>query len=509
MAIDSLSFATIEQLAPLLAKKEISPVELARMFLARIDALNPRVNAFLTVTPERAMADARAAERELLRGRCRGPLHGIPIALKDNLWTRGIRTTAGSLILRDFVPAEDATVAGILRRAGAVLLGKTNMHEFAYGITSENPHYGPVRNPVEHWKRISGGSKWWFGSRHRHGNVRRVGGHRHRRVDSHPRRVMRRRGIEAHLRPRQPPRSGAPRFQLRPRRPARAQRRRCGAAVRVDRGPRSTRPGDVVAAACFRDVVAPRGSAASSRSRDASSLSRPAQEFLHPRASERRQFRLARPREFFWTQLDPEVRRLTDAALESLVKGGAELVEVSLPTVAATVEPSTLIALAEAREFHQNAGYFPARSDEYGDDVRARLAAGSDVSAVDYLTARALMRESRAEFEAALGAADADAIVAPASPIPAPPVGSEVVRVGDAEESVRSALVRLNRPSNFTGLPALSVPCGFTQDGLPVGLQLIGRAFDESTLLAIAHTCEQQHDWSSSHPPIAELSTSV
>jgi aspartyl-tRNA(Asn)/glutamyl-tRNA(Gln) amidotransferase subunit A len=250
-----------------------------------------------------------------------------------------------------------------------------------------------------------------------------------------------------------------------------------------------------------------RDSATFSSPRDAVALSRPAPEFLHSAAGERKKFRLARPREFFWTQLDPEVRRLTDAALASLVKGGAELVEVSLPTVAATVEPSTLIALAEAREFHQNAGYFPARSDEYGADVRARLAAGSDVSAVDYLTARALMRQSRAEFEAALGAADADAIVAPASPIPAPPVGSEVVRVGDAEESVRSALVRLNRPSNFTGLPAISVPCGFTQDGLPVGLQLIGRAFDESTLLAIAHACEQQHDWSSSHPPLAELST--
>ncbi|HEY1865589.1 MAG TPA: amidase, partial [Candidatus Acidoferrales bacterium] len=156
-SMSSLEFATIEQLSPLLARKKISPVELVELFLHRIEVLNPRLNAFLTVTTELALEQARAAERELMRGHCRGPLHGIPIALKDNIWTRGVRTTAGSLILRDFVPTADAGVARRLRRAGAILLGKTNLHEFAYGITSENPHYGPTRNPWD-TARISGGS---------------------------------------------------------------------------------------------------------------------------------------------------------------------------------------------------------------------------------------------------------------------------------------------------------------------------------------------------------------
>ena len=157
MDAPTLEFATMEELAPLLAKKKISPVELVQLYLDRIEHLNPTINAFLTVTGMLALQDARRAELELLRGHRRGLLHGIPIALKDNIYMRGVPATAGSAILRDFVPAEDATVVRRLRRAGAILLGKTNMHEFAYGISSENPHFGAVRNP---WalERISGGS---------------------------------------------------------------------------------------------------------------------------------------------------------------------------------------------------------------------------------------------------------------------------------------------------------------------------------------------------------------
>ena len=150
-------FFQSSRLARLLRRKKISPVELVDASLARIERLNPSINAFLTVLAEPARRQARAAEREIRRGRWRGPLHGIPISLKDNFWTRGIRTTAGSKILADFVPDEDSDVAASLARAGAILLGKTNMHEFAYGITSENPHYGPVHNPWAR-ERISGGS---------------------------------------------------------------------------------------------------------------------------------------------------------------------------------------------------------------------------------------------------------------------------------------------------------------------------------------------------------------
>src|SRR6266571_180490 len=156
-----LAFASIEEVARLFRKSKLSPVELTQLMLERIERLNPRLNAYITVPAEFALEQARQAERELLgpRGkrRDRGPLHGIPISLKDNICTAGIRTTAGSKILSDFVPKEDAPLVGLLKQAGAVILGKTNMHEFAYGVTSNNPHFGPVRNP---WglERIAGGS---------------------------------------------------------------------------------------------------------------------------------------------------------------------------------------------------------------------------------------------------------------------------------------------------------------------------------------------------------------
>jgi aspartyl-tRNA(Asn)/glutamyl-tRNA(Gln) amidotransferase subunit A len=158
---DDLDFLSIGRVAPLLRTKKISPVELTEAVLARVERRNPRLNAYITVLVERARADARRAEREIVRRRYRGLLHGVPISIKDNIWVRGVRCTAGSRILADFVPAEDATVARHLARAGAVLIGKTNLHEFAYGITSENPHYGPALNP---WApdRIAGGSSGGF-----------------------------------------------------------------------------------------------------------------------------------------------------------------------------------------------------------------------------------------------------------------------------------------------------------------------------------------------------------
>ena len=171
---------TIARIAPLIRKKQISPVELTEFSLERIHRLQPKLNAFITVTAELARKQARQAEKEILRGKYRGPLHGIPISLKDLFFTAGIRTTAGSKILRNFVPVENAVVVDRLLEAGAVLLGKTNLHEFAYGVTTNNPHYGPVHNP---WslQRVSGGS-----SGGECGSGDRLPGNRHGWIDPHP-----------------------------------------------------------------------------------------------------------------------------------------------------------------------------------------------------------------------------------------------------------------------------------------------------------------------------------
>ena len=473
MDAPTLEFATMEELAPLLAKKKISPVELVQLYLARIEHFNPTINAFLTVTGALALQDARRAERELLRGHRRGLLHGIPVALKDNIYMSGIRATAGSAILRDFVPAEDATIVRRLRRAGAVVLGKTNMHEFAYGISSENPHFGAVRNP---WalERISGGSSGGSAAAVAAGLcVASIGTDTGGsiRVPSSLCGVV---GLK--------PTFG--RISVHGVLPLAPSFDHVGAIAR------STHD-----TAALLNVLAGRDPL------DPASVSKAHGDFVVGLRKKPRKMRLGRPREHYWTQLDPEVKRLCEAAVASLLKLGATIEEVSLPSLPSAVDAANIVALVEATEVHTRAGWFPASSAQYGADVAARLEQGREVRALEYLRAREILHRSRAEFDAAL--ARVDVLIAPTTAIPAPAIGAETVRMGNEEESVRSALVRLNRPANFTGLPAISVPCGFTKAGLPVGLQLIGRSMGEGAILAIARSYEQAHDWQAEHPPLS------
>jgi len=215
----------------------------------------------------------------------------------------------------------------------------------------------------------------------------------------------------------------------------------------------------------------------------------------------RKRVRLGRPKEHFWVNMDPEVRRIMETAVGDFVKAGAELREISLPTVVAGIEAANLIAAVEATQLHGREGYFPARASEYGADVRGRLEQGGKVRAIDYLSAQEVMRRARDEAEVVLK--NVDAIVIPTSPIGAPPMGSDPVRIGDADVALRAALVDRNRFGNLTGLPAISMPCGITQNGLPVAVQLIGRRFADAQLIAIAQRfAENQGDWKPRHPPV-------
>lgn len=466
-----LEFASVEALSALLAKKKISPVELTQFYLTRIERLNSKLNAFITVASESALTEARAAERELRRGGRRGPLHGIPVALKDNIWTRNLRTTMGSAILRDFLPPEDATAVRRLRRAGAIVLGKTNLHEFAYGMTSENPHYGPVRNP---WKtdRIAGGSSGGSAA-----------------------------AVAAGL---------------------------CAAAIGSDTGGSIRIPSALCGVVGFKptfgrvsvhgvfplapsfDHVGPIARSAQDAALileciagrdplDPTSVARRDKGFRA--VLKRKRLRLGRPKEHFWVNMDSELRRIAEAAVADFVKSGAELEEIFLPNIASGVEAANLIAAAEASKLHERAGYFPARASEYGADVRGRLEQGGKIRAVDYLDAREVMRRASQEIENALE--DVDAIVIPSGLVAAPPIGSERVRAGDVELPIRSAFVDVNRPANFTGLPAISMPCGVTQAGLPAALQFVGQRFDDARLLAIADRfSEAVCDWQPKYPQI-------
>jgi aspartyl-tRNA(Asn)/glutamyl-tRNA(Gln) amidotransferase subunit A len=474
---ESVAFATIEELAALLAKRKISPVELTELFLRRIERQNAALNAFLTVTAEHALAAARRAEKQLLHRR--GSRHenssllGIPITIKDNIWTHGIRSTAGSIILRDFIPPADSTVARKLSRAGAVLIGKTNLNEFAYGITGGNAHYGPVHNP---WAldRIPGGSSAGSAAAVAAGLCAASIG-----TDT---------GGSIRV-----PSSFCGTVGLKP------TFGRVSVFGTMPLSPSFDHVGPL--ARSVADAAILLGLIAGRDSLDPTSSPRPVEDFRGVlRGKPLRKFRLGRPRDHYWEQLDPEVRRTTEAAVRDMEKRGAVVREVSLPHLIESLDAATDISLAEALHVHEAAGYFPARAAEYGKEVRQRIEAGGKVLANRYLAGFEVRKQLLAEFDAAFQ--DVDAIVAPTVPVPAPLIGAETVQIEGEQIGVRPAIVGHARPANFTGLPAISIPCGFTRAGLPVGLQFIARAFAEATLLRIAYSYEREHDWRARHPSV-------
>jgi aspartyl-tRNA(Asn)/glutamyl-tRNA(Gln) amidotransferase subunit A len=478
MTDHDLAFASIEEVARLYRKRKLSPVELTKLMLARIDQLNPKLNAYITVTAELAVAQAKKAEAELFapRGRKgrrdRGPLHGIPISLKDNIYTKGIRTTAGSKILKDFIPQHDAAVWTKLQEAGAILLGKTNLHEFAYGVTTNNPHYGPTRNPWD-LARIPGGSSG--------GSAAALpAGLCYGSIGTDTGGSIR---IPASL---------------------------CG-IVGLKPGIGRVSAEGVVPLSSHLDFVGPLARTAVDAvllldpifARD---KAEPSLESVQKFSKGTNKFRLGLPKEFFLDLVSDDVYIPFHEAVRSLQKHGAKVKEVSIPLLSETEEAGNRIAWAEATHYHQQAGWFPAHSAEYGEDVRARLEMGTKISATDYLQALDSRDKFIQQFHFAMADAEVDALVVPTTPIAAPLIGEESTPIGKANHPTRALLLRLNRPGNLAGIPAISVPCGFTSAGLPVGLQLIGAVTDELLLLRIAHRLEEfnpQSKW----PPIAKLSS--
>ena len=462
---NELCYLSIREASQLLRRRKISTVELLNAILERINRLNPELNAFITIAAERALADAQRAQREIARGKNRGPLHGIPLLIKDNIETQGIRTTAGSKILAHFIPERDADVVSALRDAGAVIVGKTNLHEFAYGITNENPHYGAARNPWD-TTRVSGGSSGGSAAALASGlGFGSVG------TDT----------------------GGSIRIPS----------ALCGiVGLKPTFGRVSTR--GVIPLSVSLDHVGPLARSVDDVSLLLAAISSKEHPFSAPSASNRagksrrRCITLGWPRNFFFDRVDDEVLQAIEVAVKLFEKRGAQVKQISLSHIADSADAGTQIALAEALNFHQSAGFYPARAAEYGTDVRARLEQGANIRAADYLHALDSRARIAAEFDAAL--AEVDAIVAPSAPIAAPHIGETVVRIRGEEETVRSALVRVSRPANFTGHPAISLPCGFTSEGMPIGLQLIASHWNESNLLEIANHYESETDWHKRRP---------
>jgi aspartyl-tRNA(Asn)/glutamyl-tRNA(Gln) amidotransferase subunit A len=460
-----LAFLSISQVAPLLERKKVSPSEVVNDVLDRIQDLNGRLNAYVYVNPEEAQKNARKAEHEIAHGRYRGPLHGIPIALKDNILTAGIPTTAGSKILKDFVPTINASVVRRLRSAGAIMIGKTNLSEFAYGATTNNVHFGPTLNPWD-TQRTPGGSSG--------GSAAAVAA------------CMASASLGTDT-------GGSIRI------PAAL----CGVVGLKPTFGRVSRYGVVPLAASFdhvgpiartvADIAIILGIIAGYDSLDEASIRKPVPNYSQSLKRRLGHPCLGLPKQYYFEDLDEEVRSAVETAAQCFQRLGALLQEISIPHVAESSEPSTLAAFAEAASYHQLSGYFPVLAEEYGQDVRERLEKGAKVLAIDYLKAFEIRRQLKNDFKEAF--AIVDAILVPTVPIPAPRTHEKYVEINSHREPVRSALIRLNRPQNVTGLPAITVPCGFTRAGLPIAMQIIGRPFDETTVLRLAHAYEEATQW--------------
>jgi len=433
-----------------LERGELSSEELVRAQIDRaekLDALNP----FITLLPERATQAARRSDEERARGELRGPLHGIPITVKDLVHSRGVRTTSGSKIFADLVPEADAPCLRSLLDAGAVLMGKTNLHELAYGVTNVNPHYGAARNPWD-TERVSGGSSGGSAASLAAGvGFGSIG------TDT---------GGSIRI-----PSSLCGTVGLKPTYGKVSREGVTPLSWSLDHvGPMARTVDDV---ALLYEVLT--GVAASAEAPGQLALG------IHER--------------YFFDNLAPDVEASVRAAITELERLGMKLVEVDIPEIELQTTCRNTIAFSEASSFHED--NVLARPEDYGADTLELLRLGLLIPATDYLAAtrvrRPIVRAFRKAFQ------KIDMLVTPATVAAAPRIGDKTL---DNGEELRSGLLRLASPFNTTGFPAVSLPCGFTEDGRPIGLQLAAAPNDEKRLLELARAYEQSQDWSRRAPVI-------
>jgi aspartyl-tRNA(Asn)/glutamyl-tRNA(Gln) amidotransferase subunit A len=453
----NLTFLTLADAAGRLARRELSPVELAEACLERIDRLDGRLNCFITLTAEAALDRARQAEAEIRRGDLLGPLHGIPLALKDLYETAGVRTTAGSSFFREYVPAQDAAVVARLKAAGAVLLGKLNLHEIALGVTNNNPHFGACRNP---WnlERVSGGSSGGSGAALAAGLC--LGS-----LGSDTGGSIR---IPASL-------CGV--VGLKPTYGRTSLRGVFPLSWNLDHaGPMARRARD---AAILLQAIA------GYDPEDPASVDAPVDDYLGGIEAGVRGWRVALADDEFFTRADDEVLAAVRAAGQVFQALGARVETVEFPGGREAAVNNGLMVPCDGAAFHRER--LESHPEGFGADVLQRLTAGAAVTSSEYVLARRAQSVFRRQFASFF--AGYDLLLTPATPVAAPPITGP-----DAVEQARR-LTRFTAPFNQSGLPALSLPCGFTREGLPVGLQIVGPPWGEARLLRAAHAYEQATEW--------------
>lgn len=450
-------------LAARIASGEISSLDATEAYLERIARIDGRLGSYITVTADLARERAHAADESLVAGRSLGPLHGLPVAIKDNIDTAGVRTTVGSAFFADNVPVRDAEVARRLRAAGAVLLGKTTLHEFAYGATNQNPHHGPCVNAWDP-TRIPGGSSGGSGA-----------------------------AIAAGL---------------------------CAAALGTDTGGSVRIPAALNGVSALRpsshrvsargvfpitwtfDTVGPMARSVEDvglvfsvlpgyDAEDPDSRGEPLDDYLGALELGFDGLRIGLPSAFAFENVDADIVRLVRDAAELMARSGAAVEEIDLPGAEQAVESCTAIIRAESYAIHRER--LETQPERFGDDVRKRLLLGREISGSDYAAHRQFGRVWRRAVEDAFERVDL--ILSPATGTTAPPVGSEMIET-------TQRLVRLTYGWSLAGLPAMSVPCGLSDTGMPVGLQLAAARFREATLLRAGAAYQLETDWHLRQPPL-------
>ena len=489
MSSDASVPGTIKETSELIRKREISPVELAEFFLERIGSLDGVLNSYISVWEKEALSAAREAEKRISEGDYLGPLHGVPVALKDIFVTKDTKTTCGSKMLRDFVAPYDSTVAGRLRAGGAVILGKNNMDEFAMGSSNETSWFGPVRNP---WnaEKVPGGSSGGSAA-----------------------------ATAANL---------------------------CVAAVGTDTGGSIRQPAalcgvvgmkptygrvsrfGMIAFASSLDQAGPiaktvedaaviLSSIAGHDPLDSTSVNTPAADYAEKLGEDVKGLRVGIPKEYFVSGMDPEVSESVRDAVSELENLGAEIVEISLPHTRYAVSTYYIIAPSEASSnlarydgvrYTYRCGnpgslrdlFFRSRSEGFGDEVKRRIMLGTYALSTGYYDAYYVKAQKARtliirDFDRAWE--KVDVIASATSPETAFGMGE---KTDDPVKMYLSDILTI--PCNIAGLPGISVPCGLSSENLPIGLQITGKPFDEQTVLNAAHAYERQTLWHEKKPPL-------
>lgn len=474
-----LEALTVGEAARQIRARRLSPVELTALYLERIQKLNPALNAYMTITEGQARQDARAAEKEIARGKYRGPLHGIPVSIKDNLATRGVRTTAGSKVLADWTPAEDATVVARLKAAGAVMLGKTNMHEWASGGTTINPFFGTTHNPWD-LACIPGGSSGGSAAAvaaslclvsigtDNAGSVRNPASY-------------------------------------------------CGTVGLKATYGRVSRFGDVGGTGGFSsdhfgiftktisDCATMLRTIAGHDPKDPLSSAAPVPNYSRDLGKPVKGLRFAVLRGYCEELISPEVKAAFDDSVRALRALGMKQAEISIPHVD-LIQPVQTVTSRVENIVHLMP-HLKSRSSDFSRPLLLRLIGSMMVPASTYINAQRARRVLCDEFEQALQ--KVDVILSPTTPIAAPTIEESqqgFVELDGKKLPLQPSGISLGTtftvPFNVTGLPAVSVCCGFTSRGLPVGLQIVGNNFAECRVLQVAHAYERAAGWFERRPAI-------